>query len=203
MMLQGCRKAYRAEVVERDRFATPNSLKSQGERNLLSPVSNPCAKTPKLCMPSRPIHPSKNYAALKSGTAAKSPSRPRLRRCPTSRDFVPWRFLDAGRKSASIASSCRHPKTLYGVYWCQGESGDAVESFCHVTRSHLRHGQPLAWLRRAVKPQSRLRRAEGAGLDGECAVRAIIIVAATTYKGHSALFETLWIAIVGTSPFTD
>ena len=42
-----------------------------------------------------------------------------------------------------------------------------------------------------------------AGLDGECAVRAIIIVAATTYKGHSALFETLWIAIVGTSPFTD
>src|SRR5580704_16778958 len=36
MMLQGCRKADRAEVVERDRFATPNSLKSHGERNLLS-----------------------------------------------------------------------------------------------------------------------------------------------------------------------
>ena len=35
-MLQGCRKADRAEVVERDRFATPNSLKSHGERNLLS-----------------------------------------------------------------------------------------------------------------------------------------------------------------------
>src|SRR5258706_3476006 len=35
MMLQGCRKADRAEVVERDRFATPNSLKSHGERNLL------------------------------------------------------------------------------------------------------------------------------------------------------------------------
>src|SRR5580692_10933151 len=27
MMLQGCRKADRAEVVERDRFATPNYLK--------------------------------------------------------------------------------------------------------------------------------------------------------------------------------
>jgi len=27
------------------------------------------------------------------------------------RDFVPWRFLDAGRRSAWIASSCRHPKT--------------------------------------------------------------------------------------------
>jgi len=49
MMLQGCRKADRAEVVERDRFATPNSLKSHGERNLLSPFSNTCAITLKLC----------------------------------------------------------------------------------------------------------------------------------------------------------
>ena len=48
MILQGCCKADRAEVVERDRFATPNSLKSHGERNLLSPVSNTCAITPKL-----------------------------------------------------------------------------------------------------------------------------------------------------------
>jgi hypothetical protein len=29
----------------------------------------------------------------------------------TSRDFVPWRFLDAGRKSAWKGSSCRRPKT--------------------------------------------------------------------------------------------
>src|SRR5713226_5484818 len=58
MMLQGCRKADRAEVVERDHFATPNYLKSHGERNLLSPFSNTCAITPKLCMPSRPIRPS-------------------------------------------------------------------------------------------------------------------------------------------------
>ena len=66
MMLQGCRTADRAEVVESGRFATPNSLKSHGERNLLSPFSNPCAITPKLCMLSSPIHPSKNYPALKS-----------------------------------------------------------------------------------------------------------------------------------------
>jgi hypothetical protein len=98
--------------------------------------------------------------------------------------------------SAGIVPPSRHPKTLYGAYWCQVESVGAVESFCHVTRLHLRHGQPLARLCRAVKPQNRLRRAEGAGLDGECAVRAIIIVAATTYKGHSALFEALC-AIVG------
>ena len=31
--------------------------------------------------------------------------RPRHRRCPTSRDFVPWRFSDAGRRSAWIAAS--------------------------------------------------------------------------------------------------
>jgi hypothetical protein len=77
MMLQGCRKADRAEVVERDRFATPNSLKSHRQRNLLSPVSNTCAITPKLCMPSRPIHPSKNYRHSNQHsnqrTAAKSP----------------------------------------------------------------------------------------------------------------------------------
>jgi len=30
---------------------------------------------------------------------------------PTSRDFVPWRFSDAGRRSARIASSSRRPKT--------------------------------------------------------------------------------------------
>jgi hypothetical protein len=35
VMLQGCRTADRAEVVESGRFATPNSLKSHGERNLL------------------------------------------------------------------------------------------------------------------------------------------------------------------------
>jgi hypothetical protein len=31
--------------------------------------------------------------------------------CHTSRDFVPWRFSGAGRRSAWIASSCRRPKT--------------------------------------------------------------------------------------------
>src|SRR5229473_5127820 len=46
--------------------------------------------------------------------------RPRHRRCPTSRDFVPWRFSDAGRRSAWIASSCRHPKTYTLPDSCSG-----------------------------------------------------------------------------------
>jgi site-specific recombinase XerD len=32
---------------------------------------------------------------------------------PTSRDFVPWRFSDAGRHSAWMASSCRRPRNLH------------------------------------------------------------------------------------------
>src|SRR5260221_6906854 len=78
MMLQGCRKADRAEVVERAHFATPNYFEITWRENPTSPISE---------------------------------QRPRHRRCPTSRDFVPWRFSDAGRHSSWIASSCRHPKT--------------------------------------------------------------------------------------------
>ena len=58
---------------------------------------------------------------------------PQHRRCPTSRDFVPWRFSDAGRRSAWIASSCRHPKTCttsdFGI---RGRCAtlDDVETLC-------------------------------------------------------------------------
>jgi hypothetical protein len=38
MMLHGCRKADRAEVVERDLFTTPNSLKSHKRQKELSPL---------------------------------------------------------------------------------------------------------------------------------------------------------------------
>src|SRR5215468_2378372 len=30
---------------------------------------------------------------------------------PTSRDFVPWRFLDAGQLTARVFHCCRRPKT--------------------------------------------------------------------------------------------
>ncbi len=38
MMLHGCRKTDRAEVVERDLFTTPNSLKSHKRQKELSPL---------------------------------------------------------------------------------------------------------------------------------------------------------------------
>ena len=97
MMLQGCRKADRAEVVERDRFATLNSLKSHGERNLLSPVEQ------YLCHNAKVVHAFEANTPFEKlpGTQINVPrlnlhKRPRHRRCPTSCDFVPWRFSDAG-----------------------------------------------------------------------------------------------------------
>ena len=41
--------------------------------------------------------------------------RPLLRWCPTCRDFVPWRFLDAGQLSARVFRNCRRPKTSTGA----------------------------------------------------------------------------------------
>jgi hypothetical protein len=35
--------------------------------------------------------------------------------CPTSRDFVPWRFSAAARSSAWRGCACRRLKTLYGA----------------------------------------------------------------------------------------
>src|SRR5712672_3886996 len=83
MMLQGCRKADRAEVVERDRFATPNSLKSHGERNLLSPFSKYLCHNAKVVHAFEANTPSEKLP----GTQINVPrlnlhKRPRHRRCP-------------------------------------------------------------------------------------------------------------------------
>jgi len=48
-------------------------------------------------------------------TRGKIPIAPAAPPPHTSRDFVPWRFLDAGRKSAWKGSSCRRPKTCTGA----------------------------------------------------------------------------------------
>jgi hypothetical protein len=56
-------------------------------------------------------HPVGVTSTIELCAAIKSPWRPLPRQCPTSRDFVPWRFLDAGRHTAWKGSSCRHPKT--------------------------------------------------------------------------------------------
>src|SRR6202022_2893019 len=90
MPLKPCRRVHHAEVVERVLFVTRNSLKSHKERKLLSPVSNTCAITPKLCTHSRPTafenlaSNSQLLAALNS--RQRTPHLPR----PPSRDFLVW-----------------------------------------------------------------------------------------------------------------
>ena len=65
-----------------------------------------------------PLQPSRARAR---GKIPIAPAAPPL---PTSRDFVPWRFSDAGRRSAWIASSSRRPKT------CTTAAIQQLTSFC-------------------------------------------------------------------------
>ena len=48
--------------------------------------------------------------------------------------------------------------------WCQGESGGAVESFCHVTRLDLRHGCPLPGCAERSSPKAACGAPEARGL---------------------------------------
>src|SRR5262245_1823029 len=56
--------------------------------------------------------------------------RPLLSRCPTSRDFVPWRFLDAGQLSARSllvagVQKPAHEETFRMVYLCYSITSSA------------------------------------------------------------------------------
>jgi hypothetical protein len=57
---------------------------------------------------------------------------------PYSRDFVHWRFSDAGRRSAWIASSCRRPKT------CTQSDSCAAVSPCRPSNRVRRDGSLIA-----------------------------------------------------------
>jgi hypothetical protein len=57
-----------------------------------------------------------SYALRNQSTSRRALARTRHVRAArpterTSRDFVPWRFSDAGLRSAWIARRCRRPKT--------------------------------------------------------------------------------------------
>jgi hypothetical protein len=54
-------------------------------------------------------------SASQARTCGKIPIAPAAPPPHTSRDFVPWRFLDAGRKTAWIVSASRRPKTCTEV----------------------------------------------------------------------------------------
>ena len=73
--------------------------------------------------------------------------------CHTSRDFVHWRFSDAGHRSAWIASSCRRPKTctVNGRSTVRdlaksGQHNQAMHRTIYRTRSRQRTTQDSAQL---------------------------------------------------------
>src|SRR4029077_12956845 len=62
----------------------------------------------------RPPTDHTRFCTLIFGSHGAAKSRSSLHRlCPTSRDFVPWRFSDAGRISAWRVTSCRRPRNLH------------------------------------------------------------------------------------------
>jgi hypothetical protein len=142
------------------------------------------------CLHLRSSQPASVTSTIEVGAGVKSPYDSLPNRRQTSRDFVPWRFSDADRISAWRVSSCRRPRNLVWGDWCQGESCGVVESFCHVTRLHLRPmPRPCLGALSGQAPKAALRRAGGAGSTANVQPQAIIVFAAT-YKGHSAQ----WIA---------
>ena len=59
----------------------------------------------------KPIAATASIQPQQARTCGKIPIAPAAPPPHTSRDFVPWRFLDAGYKSARIVSASRRPKT--------------------------------------------------------------------------------------------
>ena len=59
----------------------------------------------------KPIAATASIQPQQARTCGKIPIAPAAPPPHTSRDFVPWRFLDAGYKSAPIVSASRRPKT--------------------------------------------------------------------------------------------
>ena len=70
----------------------------------------------------KPIAATASIQPQQAPIRGKIPIAPAAPPSHTSRDFVPWRFLDAGRKSAWIVSASRRPKTcrigdIPGLAW--------------------------------------------------------------------------------------
>jgi len=59
----------------------------------------------------KPIAATASIQPQQARTCGKIPIAPAAPPLHTSRDFVPWRFLDAGRNTAWIVSASRRPKT--------------------------------------------------------------------------------------------
>jgi hypothetical protein len=75
------------------------------------PTGRSSASTYPTTLGRKPIAATLTIQPQQARTHGKIPIAPAAPPPHMSRDFVPWRFLDAGRKSAWKRSSCRRPKT--------------------------------------------------------------------------------------------
>jgi hypothetical protein len=95
---------------------------------------------------SRAALPSRQYQVGETNRGAISPTDHRRVRlaasqCPTARDFVPWRFLVAGRFSAWSVSSSRRPKTCTEPDSCTAANSAAIRSSRRRAAQYVRHLQ--------------------------------------------------------------
>ena len=94
---------------------------------------------------------------------------------------MPWRFFGRRPSGRVVRSPLPASENLVWGLSVSRKKSPCVESFCHITRLRCGTATLLLGCAERSKPRSRVRRAEGAGLDRECADRVTIIVAAT-YK---------------------
>jgi hypothetical protein len=107
----------RARIVELEAELRPRSHRCAGFTS--SRATNLVARRPERSFipthtPTRGRNPIIATAPVQSSQVrarGKIPIAPAAPSVPTSRDFVPWRFSDAGRRCPGIASSSRRPKT--------------------------------------------------------------------------------------------
>jgi hypothetical protein len=84
--------------------------------------------------PSTPVPQGRSTAATAStqhpwaAPRGKIPIEPAAPSLPTDRDFVPWRFSDAGRRSAWLDRRCRRPKTCTIPDSCTAANSTVIRS---------------------------------------------------------------------------
>ena len=130
--------------------------------------------------------------AIPRGEIPIAPAAPSVPHTPRFRALA---LSDADRRSAWMVLAFRRPKTLYGACRCQEK---LAINILHIIRLHCGTAARLLGCAERLEPRSRVRRAEGAGLDRECADRATISLLATT-NVQRALFDLL--LFLSFSPF--
>jgi hypothetical protein len=117
---------------------------------------------------------------------------PIVRDEPPSSRFPRFPPLEVFRRRPPVRAapsvSGRHPKTLYGAYRCQEKTRHVLSHF--VTSLHCGTAALLLGCAERSEPRSRVRRAEGAGLDRECAGRVTMSLPRRT-NVLRALFDLL------------